>query len=454
MIEMTLAAAASAVSAVLHGADRPFSGVSTDTRTLAAGELFVALKGDRFDAHDHLAEAAAQGAAGALVARRQPVDIAQLEVADTRLALGRLAAVWRARFAVPCVAVTGSNGKTTTKELLAAILRRQGAVLVTEGNLNNDIGVPQTLFRLGAGHRCAVIEMGANHAGEIAYLCTLARPDVALVTMAGPAHLEGFGSLGGVARAKGEIFQGLAGRGTAVVNADDAHAPLWRGLAAAARILDFGFASGAAVRAEDLVQRPLGEGSTFTLVTPEGRAPIALPLDGRHNVMNALAAAAAAVALGVPLAEIAAGLASCAGVKGRLQLKTGVNGLVVVDDTYNANPASLEAALAVLALRPGRRWLLLGDMGELGPDGAELHREAGRIAKRLGIERLLTLGELSTLADETFGAGAAHFASCEEAIAAIRESAAPDVTLLVKGSRFMRLERVVAALDAREHRAC
>ena len=454
MIEMTLASAAAATDAVLHGQDRAFTGVSTDTRTLAAGELFVALAGERFDAHEHLAEAAARGAVGAIVARRMPVALAQLEVADTRHALGLLAAAWRARFDIPVVAVTGSNGKTTTKELLATILRRCGATLVTEGNLNNDIGVPLTLFRLGPAHRHAVIEMGANHAGEIARLCALARPDVALVTMAAPAHLEGFGSLAGVARAKGEIFEGLHGRGWAVINADDPHAALWRGLADGARSVEFGFSAAAAVRAEDLVPGPLGEGCAFMLVTPADRVAVTLPLDGRHNVMNALAAAACAVALGVAADEIKAGIESATRVKGRLQRRIGVNGLVIIDDSYNANPASLDAALAVLAARPGRRWLLLGDMGELGSAAAALHRAAGRAAQRHGVDRLLTLGDLAALAGETFGAGAAHCADCEAAVAAIRDAAGPDLTLLVKGSRFMRLERAVAALAGAEPRPC
>ncbi|HXF65349.1 MAG TPA: UDP-N-acetylmuramoyl-tripeptide--D-alanyl-D-alanine ligase [Burkholderiales bacterium] len=450
---MRLSEAARAISAELRGEDRVFESVSTDTRALAPGALFVALKGGRYDGHEFLAQAAAAGAAAALVeAARSAAGAAApalplLLVENTRRALGSLAACWRRRFALPLVALTGSNGKTTVKEMLAGILRAAAsseAVLATRGNLNNDIGVPLTLLELRARHRYAVIEIGMNHAGEVRELSGLAAPSVALVTNAGPAHLEFFGTVQAIARAKGEIFEALAPEGVAVINADDEYAPLWRDLARGRRIVEFGLARPAAVSASYRL-RPLA--SEIVLRTPAGEAQAALQAPGLHNVRNALAAAAAAVALEAPLSAIAAGLARYQGVKGRLQRKAGPQGAVLLDDTYNANPESARAAIEVLARMPGRKLLVLGDMGELGPEAPALHAAVGRHAREHGVERLYALGEHAAHAARAFGAGGRHFESLEALLAALESELAPGVTVLVKGSRFMRMERVVAALS-------
>lgn len=445
MIAMQLSEAAQSINATLHGRDGGFTGCSTDSRTLPPGALFFALRGDQFDGHRFIAEAFRRGASGAVVER----DIAEaglplLAVPDTRHALGLLAGAWRQRFQIPIVAVTGSNGKTTVKEMLAAIFSPLAPTLVTPGNLNNDIGVPLTLFGLGNEHRFGVVEMGANHAGEIAALTCMVRPEVAVITQCAPAHLEGFGSIEGVARAKAEIYAGLGADGTAVINADDAYAGSWRSACAGRRQLSFGLQPGADVTA---TQVEVGaNGMNFVLTHREQERSIRLQLFGRHNVANALAATACAVALNIPLPRIAAGLESMRAVKGRLQLKAGRHAARVLDDTYNANPASLGAALGVLETFPGRRWLVLGDMGELGPTGPELHARAGASARAAGVERLFALGALSRFAAQAFGAGAGHFVSSEDLVAELSPGLAADVTVLVKGSRAMSMERVVAAI--------
>ena len=448
---MRLSEAARAIAAELRGEDRPFEAVSTDTRTLGRGALFVALKGERFDGHAFIEQAARQQAAGALV-EKSGVDsgssgLPLLVVEDSRLALGRLAASWRNRFSMPLVALTGSNGKTTVKEMLASILRAASAdesVLATRGNLNNDIGVPLTLLELKSGHRYAVIEMGMNHAGEIRYLTRLAAPDVALVNNAAAAHIEFFGSVDGIARAKGEIFEGLKAGGTAVINADDGHAGLWRDLARGRRVVDFGIEHKAEVSA---TYRLRWLESEIVVKTPLGEARAVLKAPGLHNVRNALAASAAAVALQVPAQAIARGLEHYAGVKGRLQRKAGLNGATLIDDTYNANPESARAAIAVLAQAPGEKLLVLGDMGELGSSAAEMHAEIGRLAREQGIGRLLALGEHSAHAVRAFGAGAHHFARIEDLLAEAEGALAPGVTALIKGSRFMQMERVVKRFE-------
>lgn len=438
-----LSDAARRLGVPLQGDDAPFSRVVTDTRALQPGDLFVALAGERFDAHDFLAEAAVKGAVGALVSRPVDAPIAQLLVPDTLAALQRYAASWRRHFGGPVIGVTGSNGKTTTKQLLAAVFAARGPVLYTEGNLNNHIGVPLTLCRLRREHRTAVIEMGANHAGEIAALARLARPGVGIVTQAGDAHLEGFGSREGVAKAKGEMFAALNG-GVAVINADDAYAGLWVKLAADNRIVSFGFAGHADVRAERLVAG--ADESRFLLVTPAGEAEVQLPLPGRHNVANALAAAATGFALGLEPAVIAAGLAKVEAPKGRVAVKTHVSGARLIDDSYNANPTSLNAAMELLARESGRRLLVLGDMAELGPDAARLHADAGLRARTLGLDGLYTLGRLSAEAARTFGGAAQSHSELDALIAALRSQLTAGTTILVKGSRSARMERVVAAL--------
>ncbi|MBI5040158.1 MAG: UDP-N-acetylmuramoyl-tripeptide--D-alanyl-D-alanine ligase [Gammaproteobacteria bacterium] len=444
---MRLSEAADLLRAKHAGMDVSFAGVSTDTRTLAADNLFFALVGPRFDGHEYLDQAQARGAAAAAVSRPVTTQLPLLQVADTRLALGQLARHWRGRFTIPVVGVTGSNGKTTVKEMLASILGRNGAVLATKGNLNNDIGVPLTLAQLGAEHRSAVIELGANHAGEIAYLTQLAQPTVGLVTNAGPAHLEGFGSLEGVARAKGELFAGLDAQATAVINADDRFAPLWRELAGARRVLSFGVQMDADVRA---TYTALAHGTELRMQTPQGRVELLLSLPGRHNVLNALGATAAALAAGADLATIKDGLENLGGVSGRLQRKTRADGGLVLDDTYNANPASMRAAIDVLRELPGESWLVLGDMGELGDDAERLHAEIGEYARAAGLAGLFTLGTLSAQAGRAFGPKAQVFGELDALVAALRTQLHPDINLLVKGSRSAGMERVVVALTAAE----
>ena len=443
MMALQLSQAAEVLDGELQGPDVRFEGVSTDSRSVEPGNLFVALVGERFDGHEYLAQAAGRGAAAAAVCREVPAELPLVRVADTRRALGRLAAFWRRRFEIPLVAVTGSNGKTTVKEMTAAILGAGREVLATRGNLNNDIGVPLTLFRLDERHRAAVIEMGANHPGEIAWLTTIAAPTVAVITNAGPAHLEGFGSLEGVAEAKGEIYSGLRPGGTAVVNADDAFADLWRSLAAPRDVLTFGLDRPADLSAD---WRPAGGGSRLSLRTPWGYAELELPLPGRHNVMNALAASAAALAAGASLDEVVQGLGGMRAVSGRLQFLAGIAGARIIDDTYNANPASLGAALEVLAATPGEHWLVLGDMGELGPGAAELHAEAGRQAAASGVSRLFALGELAGEAARAFGGHARAYRDREALLGDLREAMHGDLVILVKGSRRMRMEQVVEAL--------
>lgn len=443
-IRTRLSQAAAWLAAERTGADVEFLGVSTDTRSLPAGALFIALRGPRFDAHDYVAEAAARGAVALLVEHAVESQLPQLIVRDTRLALGRLAAAWRLHCNTPLVAITGSNGKTTVKEMSRAIFAQSGAVLATEGNLNNDIGVPLTLLRLTPQHRHAVIEMGANHAGEIAYLSDLAQPDAAVITNAGPAHLEGFGSVEGVARAKGEIYRGLRENGVAVINADDAYADLWRGMAGTQRQLCFGMAPEAIVTAR---WQPEGCGSRLWLQTPVGEAELLLPVPGRHNVMNALAAAALALALDLSLDAIRRGLEGMQGVAGRLARRAAFNGAQLIDDSYNANPASMRAAIDVLAACPAPRILVVGDMGELGSDAMQLHREIGAYARTAGIDALYASGPLSLATAEGFGVGAQHFTDCAALAAALRQVLTVESTVLVKGSRSARMERVVEALQ-------
>ena len=420
-------------------------GVTTDSRRIATGDLFVALKGERFDGHEYVVESIRRGAAAALVSRpiRADVPVSQVVVEDTRLALGQLAAAWRARFALPLLALTGSNGKTTVKEMVAAILAvhcdGRVAVLATEGNLNNDIGMPLTLLRLRELHRYAVVEMGMNHRGEIDYLTRIAEPTVALVNNAHRAHVGILGSLEAIAEAKGEIYAGLRPGGIALVNADDAFAPRWKALNLDRRVVTFGLAEDADVHGR------LADGQ-LRLVTPTDAFAATLQVTGEHNVRNAIAACAAAYALEIPPHAIQGGLAGFTGVPGRQQKRTAAGGATVVDDTYNANPDSMKAAARVLALAPGRKVFVMGDMGELGEGAAQMHAEVGAFAKQMQIDRLLALGEASRNAVEAFGAGAEHFSDLEALCAAALREDAPGTTILVKGSRFMQMERVAERL--------
>jgi len=398
--------------------------------------------GPRFDGHDYLPAVAAAGAAGALVRRAHPA-LPCLEVADPLTALGQLAAAWRARFDIPVLAVTGSSGKTTVKDLLAAALAGLGPVLATRGNRNNHIGVPLTLLELRDTHRAAVVEMGMSHAGEIAHLTGLTCPTLGLISNAGPAHLEGLGSVAAVARAKGELIERLPQDAVAVLNADDAHCPLWRQLAGNRRVITFGLDQVADVRAD---YRLAADGTDVELRTPQGSVSVRLHLLGRHNVQNALAATAAALAVGARLADIATGLGTVRPVPGRLCPLPAQHGARFIDDSYNANPLSVRAAIDVLAGLPGERVLVLGDMGELGADAAALHAQCGAAARAAGIEHLVTLGPLSAEAAAAFGPGAAACSELTQVVDAISGLLRPGFTVLVKGSRSAGMERVVQAL--------
>lgn len=448
MTPLTLEEVALVTGGELIGPDAGFAGVSIDTRTLAQDNLFVALTGPRFDGHDFVEAARAAGAAGAMVGRALDVPLAQVLVPDTLAGLQRLAAHWRRGFSGPVIGLTGSNGKTTVKEMLRAILAERGPVMATRGNLNNEIGVPLTLLRLARRHRAAVVEMGANHAGEIARLTALVQPTVGLVTNAGPAHLEGFGSLDGVARAKGELFRDLPEHATAVVNADDRYAPLWLEFCARRPVVRFGIDAEAEFTARDIrsVGDPAAPALRFRLICPLGETEVALPMAGEHNVRNALGAAAAAVAAGVGLAEVTAGLAASRNPAGRLRPLAGRGGAVVFDDSYNANPGSVRAAIAMLSGLPGRRWLVLGDMGELGDEAERLHAELGQVAREAGLDGLLCIGPLAAAAAAAFGTGACVAGDLDEAEAMLVPELAPDATVLVKASRAAGLDRLVARL--------
>jgi UDP-N-acetylmuramoyl-tripeptide--D-alanyl-D-alanine ligase len=449
-MKRTLAEFARACGGRLSGADGAFTEVVSDSRKLTAGQLFVALAGPNFDGASFVAAAAASGAAGALVSAAQPLPLPQIVVPDTQAALERAARAWRGRFTGPLVGVAGSNGKTTAKEMTAAILAQAGECLATRGNLNNHIGVPLTLLRLTDSHRFAVIEMGANHAGEVAALVATASPTIGMITNAGAEHLEGFGSLEGVARAEGEMVAGLPPEAIAVINADDEFAQLWR-TSTAARVVTFGVRAPADYSASELRVAVGAEGfrTHFRLHAPAGSAGIELSLGGAHNIANALAAAAAAGSAGATLAQIAAGLAAVRAVPGRLQFKQTRSGAWLIDDSYNANPSSVTAAVEVLVTLTGRRWLVLGDMGELGEHAIDAHAAIGEFARAQGVERLYATGPLMAGAVQSFGAGAQWFTDVPALTAALQQAlggAGPDVRLLIKGSRFNRLERVVSAL--------
>jgi UDP-N-acetylmuramoyl-tripeptide--D-alanyl-D-alanine ligase len=451
-VKRTLRDAARALGAQLGGeaigADVPYGAVSTDSRTLESGALFVALRGPNFDGGEFVAAAMARGAVGAIVERPVPAALPQIIVPDALHALQRLGQVWRAEFDLPIVAVAGSNGKTTAKEMTAAILSRRGPCMATRGNLNNHIGVPLTLMRLESAHRSAVVEMGANRIGDVAELVRLAQPTVGLITNAGAEHLEGFGDLDGVAQGEGEMVAGLEPQACAIINADDAYADYWRGVAGAVRVVTFGLHAAADFTAKNSSQAiERGEFATrFTLLCPLGERQIILKAGGAHNIANALAAAAAAGAAGATLEEMALGLADFRAVSGRLQLKAGARDSWIIDDSYNANPSSVRAGLEVLRSLPGPTWLVLADMAELGEHASDSHADMGTFARDCGVQRLFALGQQSSRAAETFGAGGEWFSDADSLIGRLKAELSPGVTVLIKGSRVNRLERVVQAL--------
>lgn len=440
MMRLKLSRMAAVACGRLTGTDAEVSGMIHDARRVEAGNLFCALPGQSHDGHAFVGQARANGAAAALVAR--PVDDAlpQLVVDDVATAMGQVARDWREALGVTVIGITGSNGKTTVKEMLAAIVSARGATLATQGNYNNELGVPLTLARLERSHRFAVVEMGCNRPGDIAYLAGIARPDIGVVTNAGPAHLEQLGSVEGVARTKGEMFSSLCEGGTAVINADDDHAPLWRELAGDRRILTFGLEPGADVTGS----LSPGRGRVRT---PVGEFEFAPALPGRHNFCNALAATAAALAADVAVDDIATALSGMRALPGRLQVRRHRDGWQLVDDTYNANPASLRAGLEALDEVGGEAyWLVLGDMGELGRDGERLHADMGRLAGELGVQRLYTIGALARASGDAFGGEARHFEDHDSLAAALAAELRAGVTCLVKGSRSMGMERVVERL--------
>jgi len=450
MFTMTLKEIQEITSAELHGddsaADLNIRGVNTDSRTLKHGELFIALKGENFDAHDFILSAHDRGAVAYLLDHKIEQVRPSLIVKDTKIAFGQIAQAWRNKFNYPVIAVTGSNGKTTVKEMLFSILSEQSkskdtnGVLATKGNFNNDIGVPITLNRMKSYHDGAVIEMGANHIGEISYLTELVHPDVAIITNATAAHLEGFGSLEGVAKAKGEIFEGLDNHGTAIINYDDKNYTYWGKCAGKNNIISFGEDNKADVS--------FSNNTNGINVTYENKKifELQLPLLGKHNIMNALAATAAAVALNIDAKFIKQGLESMKPVPGRLVKKLGVNNSVVIDDTYNANPASLAAAVEVMSSFTGSYHVVLGDMGELGSNAIALHQAAAKTIKQGDVKYLYTLGEISKAASNEFGKGAQHFNSRQDLISKLIENIKPQDCVLVKGSRAMQMEKIVEAV--------
>lgn len=440
---MSLSLAADVLQSQHHGRDFVFTGVGIDTRTLAKGDLFFALQGPRFDGHLFLAEALGAGATGAVISRSMDSTLPTIQVEDTRVALGSLASFWRQQFDIPLIGITGSNGKTTVKNMVASILSRSANGWATEGNLNNDIGVPLTLLKLRQQHQFAVVEMGMNHRGEIAYLSGLAKPNVAVITNAALAHLQGMGSIERVAHAKGEIFGGLSDDGIAVINADDPYLDLWRDLASPRQVMTFGMENSADVTAE---YQSIDSGSLVSMKTREGDIEMSLPLLGKHNVMNAVTAATASLASGASLGDIRKGLQKLKAIAGRLEIKTGINGARILDDTYNANPDSVGAGLEVLRDANGEKVLVLGDMAELGEAAEEIHRRVGELARRVGVNRLFAVGKMSRHAAAAFGKGGRHFTGHEEVADALLDVLHGDMTVLVKGSRDMHMEKVVAGI--------
>ncbi len=442
---MSLDDVANVLSAKYAGKNIIVKGISTDTRTIKGGELFVALKGPNYDGHAFINAAYEKGAVACLV--EDDVEEDNIVITkDTRLALGLLAKSWREKFHNPVFAITGSNGKTTVKEMIASIINQTQSVMATHGNLNNDIGVPLTLFRLNNKYDAAVIEMGANHSGEIQYLTNIAMPDIAIVTNIGTAHLEGFGGIEKTAKAKAEIFDGLAESGTAIINADDSFYDYFKEVTQQYNVISFGLNKADVTCSYTLNTK----GSLLNVSTPKGDCNVQLKLLGKHNVINALSAIAASVAANISLEQIVNGLESLKPVNGRLQMKHGLNNSRIIDDSYNANPTSLYAALNVLHDFSGKRFLALGDMGELGENSDELHENAGNYAKENGVDSLYSFGTLAAKAAKNFGGNGFCYDKHEDMINALRNELSQDVTLLVKGSRSMHMEYVVNALTVAE----
>jgi UDP-N-acetylmuramoyl-tripeptide--D-alanyl-D-alanine ligase len=443
MSAMTLSQVAQAMSLTAQG-DAEFLQVCSDTRSIQSGDLFVALSGEHFDGNQFVAEAVNKGAVAAVVNQPPETEVPYLQVEDTRLALGLVARYNRRQFNKPLVALTGSAGKTTTKEMLAAILSEAGSTLSTDANLNNEIGVPQTLLRISQEHQFAVIEMGAARSGDIAYLCQFAEPTIGMVTNAMSAHMEGFGSLENVAKTKGEIFEGVAADGVAIINLDSSFAQQWKEQSGNRKTITFGLENEQADVRACSMQVVAGQGTRFTLCCSLGEVDVQLSLLGRHNVGNALAATAAAIAAGASLEQIQRGLNKVKAVAGRLHCLQADAGFTLIDDSYNANPGAVKAAIDVLADCKGQRCLVLGAMAELGDQAADLHREVGAYAKEKAIDQLMAVGEFADQVIAGFGSAGASFTTVEQLLSQKNRLENTDV-MLVKGSRSAKMERVVQA---------
>lgn len=429
----------------LQGNDVMVTSFSTNTRDLESGQIFIALKGEQYDGHDFIPSACERNAAGAIISKKLNLSIPTIQVADTKLALGQIAAHHRQKFTLPIIAVTGSCGKTTTKTMIASILNQMGTTLAPMKSFNNDVGVPLTLLQLNKGHQYAVIEMGANHSQEIAYLSSLTHQNVAVITNVAAAHLSGFGDLAGVAKAKSEIYEALNSEGVAIINADDKFVDYWRNINTGKSILTFGINNKADVIAENIALDNEGR-ATFTVNYPAGRFSISLPLVGKHNVMNALAAIAATYAVGATTHAIQEGLTKVSPVSNRLIKYKGLAGSIIIDDTYNANPLSVSAALEILAGEKREKIFVFGDMAELGSQEEQLHTEIGEKAKKLGIDKLYACGKLSHLTVAAFGKNGSHFKDQATLIAALKTNLHSEATVLIKGSRSSRMENIVQAI--------
>jgi len=443
-ITLNLATAAKLLNCPAPTQAGTITGAAIDSRQVKQGDIFIAIAGEKVDGHDYIAAAREAGASAALVSSRQDDALPQLVVDDVVTAFGQLAQVWREQSQCKVIAVTGSNGKTTVKEMLATILSQHHHVIATAGNFNNNLGVPLTLFRLQADTEFAVIEMGANHLGEIAELVQLAKPNVAMINNVSAAHIEGFGSLEGVASAKGEIFSHLPIDGVGIVNADMPYVPQWQETLKHHKVMTFGLESEADVQATGCQSHVIA--SHFMAKCGDVFHYINLPLPGKHNIANALAAITVCKALSISIEGMISGLAAMKGVPHRLQLRQGHGKATLIDDSYNANPGSYEQAIATLKTFPGQHWLVLGDFGELGEETETIHRTLGQQAKAAGVSRLLTVGQHSELATISFGEGAQHFTDIAALQKQLETTLAEDVTCLIKGSRFMQLDKLADGL--------
>ncbi|MEQ1545130.1 UDP-N-acetylmuramoyl-tripeptide--D-alanyl-D-alanine ligase [Methyloglobulus sp.] len=447
-MKMMLSEIAKVTNGTHVGSDVEVASASIDTRAIQSGDLYIAIKGHQFDGNEFVDKAERSGAAAAILNKNFTSKLPHVLVDDTRLALAQLAGAWRDNVTAKVVGITGSNGKTTVKEMTAAVLGVAGSVLFTKGNLNNDIGVPLTLFRLNEDHRYAVIEMGANHLGEIAYTSAIAKSDVVILNNAGAAHIEGFGSLDGIAKGKGEIIETLKAEGVAILNKDDKYFEYWLSIAGNRKVLSFGLLEGADITARniqtDIIDNAFA--TTFDLMASSASVKVKLKLAGQHNVLNALAATAAGLALDLSLEQIKAGLESVKPVTGRMQPLVGRLGNIIIDDTYNANADSLKVGLEVLANCKGKHWVVLGAFGELGPESPRIHEEIGKLISSKGVVRLLALGSDAKNTARVFGKGATFFDSQDELIGTLKKELKGDETILIKGSRTQRMENVAAAL--------